>query len=218
MAGSDSQPHKGERRGFPKVFGEQPYTSLHLTDLITLEKWVQQTLSLKTPWTLEMTHHRLLSGAEGELRVAICQDIAGLKALERLFWDPPLGEALLIFEPPPYSPQFRMKSSLFPSFLQHARRLRNWLRENQLTPGTLLRFSPDVDTFLLMDHPELEGFYHMIRDLQRWEWHLVEVLNLFQELDSTILYAWFPDWQAMGILVDPPPFTPPPQKPEEVPR
>ena len=195
--------------------GRRTYVPLHLTDSMTLEKRVQETVQMEAPWTLEMTHHRLLAGVDQEIRIAIYQDIAGLKALERLFWDLPLGEALLIFEPSHHVPQFRMKASLFPSFLQHARRLRSWLHDNHLTPDTRLRFSSEVDAMVLMDHPELEGFYHMMRELNRWEWALVDVLNLFQDLDSTILYSWFPEWQSMGVLIHPARFTPPPRQSPE---
>ncbi len=182
--------------------------TISVTDTVTLEQLVQQIASLPSPWTLEMPHNRILSGEGATIRAAFAGDIFGWKALERIFWSPPLGEALWIPASPPPDPQFTLSSAQLPSFLKRMRRFREWMKSHGLTPGTVLRFSSDVDPVLFLDWPVVEGFLHMMQRLNRWEWTLEEVLDLFREKDTEILGQWLVQWERLDFLTSPRGLTP----------
>jgi len=191
----------------PHREGRSP-TVIFITDVLTLEKEVLQAASTQSPWTLEMKGNHVLMGEKSSIRAAQAGDVLGWKALERIFWSPPLGEGLKIPGETVLSPQFTLPSAQVPTFLKFMRRFREWMAAQGLTAQTVLQFSPETDPMVFLDWPVVEGFFHMMQKLDRWEWTLQEVLDLFRERDTEILGQWLPQWESLGFLRSPQGITP----------
>lgn len=197
---------EGRHRGLPVDLGSSRVISI--TDVLTLEQLVQRAASTQSPWTLEMNRNHVLTGEMASVRAASAGDVLGWKALERIFWSPPLGESLWIPGKPTLPAQFSLPSTQLPSFLKFMRRFREWMKAHGLTSQTVLRFSAEVDPMVFLDWPVVEGFFHMMQKLDRWEWTLQEVLDLFRDRDTEILGQWLPQWESLGFLRSPQGITP----------
>ncbi|MCF6192337.1 MAG: hypothetical protein L3J76_04300, partial [Candidatus Hydrothermae bacterium] len=50
------------------------------------------------------------------------------------------------------------------------------------------------------EHPRFEGMVFLLKELNQPHLRLLDLLNLFRELDSVILMRRIPEWVEMGWL------------------